>query len=69
MAGPQSALSSVSCPCGHPGPPTFLEWTSSVAHVDYYRCDECGHVWTVAKNAPDGQMRDVTERRVTARQP
>jgi len=38
-----------SCPCRHPCAPTRLEWTSSIAHVDYYRCDECGHVWTVPR--------------------
>ena len=38
-----------SCPCRHPYAPTRLEWTSSIAHVDYYRCDECGHVWTVPR--------------------
>ena len=53
MAVPQSALSPVSCPCGHPGPATYLEWTSSIAHVDYYRCDECGHVWTVQRPLAD----------------
>ena len=51
MAVPQSAL--VSCPCGHSCPPTYLEWTSSVAHVDYYRCDECGHVWNVQRPKAD----------------
>lgn len=53
MADPQSTLVSASCPCGHPGPATYLEWTSSIAHVDYYRCDECGHVWTVQRPLAD----------------
>jgi hypothetical protein len=47
MAVPQSAP--VSCPCGHRSRPNHLEWTSSFAHVDYYRCDECGLVWTVQR--------------------
>ena len=45
----RSALTPASCPCRHPCAPTRLEWTSSIAQVDYYRCDECGHVWTVPR--------------------
>ena len=27
----------------------FLPHVSDAAIVDYYRCDECGHVWTSGK--------------------
>jgi uncharacterized Zn finger protein len=38
----------------------FLEATSEAAWVEYYRCDECGHVWTHDKHKPDSKPRDVT---------
>ena len=32
-----------------------------MALVSYYRCEPCGHVWTVPKNTPDGPpLRHVT---------
>jgi uncharacterized Zn finger protein len=34
-----------------------LAASSQNARVDYYRCDRCGHVWTVDK---EGKSRDVT---------
>jgi uncharacterized Zn finger protein len=34
-----------------------LAASSQHALVDYYRCDRCGHVWTVDKT---GKSRDVT---------
>lgn len=27
-----------------------MGWTNRVAQVDYYRCDKCGHFWTVPKS-------------------
>jgi len=27
--------------------------------VLYYRCDECGHVWTIRKDAPDAPPHTV----------
>jgi hypothetical protein len=41
-----------------PGPacqrdtPRWLEASSKEAQVNYCRCEECGHVWTVPKNDP-----------------
>jgi hypothetical protein len=44
------------CPkCLQPG--RHLAATSANATVDYYRCDRCGHVWTIDKA---GKSRDVT---------
>jgi predicted nucleic acid-binding Zn ribbon protein len=28
--------------------------------VHFYRCDQCGHVWSVLKSSPDGPTTDVT---------
>ena len=39
-----------------------LEMSSQIANVDYYRCDRCGHVWTVPKAGKRGEPRDVTRR-------
>jgi len=38
----------------------LLVETSRIAHVDYYRCDGCGHVWTVSKNDPETPVLHVT---------
>ena len=47
------------CPkCQHDG--RLLEATSQSARVDYYRCDECGHVWSHLKGQPDSPATDVT---------
>ena len=37
-----------------------LDKASQYASVDYYRCDQCGHVWVVEKAR--GAAHDVTER-------
>jgi rubredoxin len=29
-----------------------LDYPSSFAHVNYYRCSQCGHVWTTPKSDP-----------------
>jgi hypothetical protein len=39
----------------------LLESTSSIANVEYYRCDVCGHVWTYEKHNPDAPPKDVTK--------
>jgi hypothetical protein len=39
----------------------LLESASEHAHVWYYRCDKCGHVWNVPKNDPTAPPRPVTE--------
>ena len=47
--GPVPMPSTV-CPiCQHLGP-SLLPTLSREAHVDYFRCEECGHVWTVSKD-------------------
>jgi len=49
------------CPnCGVPTP-RVLEATSKEAVVWYVRCDTCGHVWTVSRDANE-TVHDVTER-------
>jgi transposase-like protein len=41
---------------------SHLAASSEGARVDYFRCDRCGHVWTVDKNDPKAKPRDVTVR-------
>ena len=39
----------IPCPkCAQPG--TYLKGLSHSSSVDYYRCDDCQHVWTVPKD-------------------
>ena len=39
----------IPCPkCAQPG--TYLKGLSHSSSVDYYRCDDCEHVWTVPKD-------------------
>jgi ssDNA-binding Zn-finger/Zn-ribbon topoisomerase 1 len=40
----------------------LLEGASKDAHVDYYRCPICGHVWAHQKGNADAPPKDVTER-------
>jgi uncharacterized Zn finger protein len=37
-----------------------LDGPSELVTVDYYRCAECGHVWTTAKGDPS-TVQHVTE--------
>ena len=47
------------CPrCGRIG--RYLEYTSSVARFDYYRCDECGIVWCLDRSHPNEPPQFVT---------
>jgi hypothetical protein len=47
------------CPnCERVGPRHLAE-SSKDGSVDYYRCDCCGHVWSVAKDATK-RVRHVT---------
>lgn len=39
-------------------PAQYLSASSDSAAVDYYRCERCGHVWTVDKTS--GSRKDVT---------
>ena len=48
------------CPKCQSDNPRFLAGASHEAMVSFYRCDKCGHVWTVSKQDPDGPIRDVT---------
>ena len=48
------------CPdCQHVAP-RWLDGPSTNAVVDYYRCDHCGHVFSVPKDRPNAPSRDVT---------
>jgi len=38
----------------------LLPHSSAGAHVHYYRCEECGHVFHVPHDAPNGPRTDVT---------
>ena len=40
------------CPVCLVPTPRLLEASSEIAHVNYYRCPKCAHVWTVAKDDP-----------------
>jgi rubredoxin len=47
------------CPkCGHTG--RFLPSPSRIAHVNDYRCIECGHVWSHDKDDPAAPAIDIT---------
>jgi transposase-like protein len=39
----------IPCPkCSQPG--IYMKGLSQSSSVDYYRCDDCQHVWTVPKD-------------------
>ena len=39
------------CPaCQFPAPRQLTVLSQLSGTVDYYRCDQCGHVWTVTKD-------------------
>jgi len=38
---------------------------SSIAVVNYFRCEHCGHVWTLPKAGQLGQRHDVTIKRTS----
>ena len=40
------------CPACAQQPPRHLDETSKEAHVNYYRCNSCGHIWTIHKQDP-----------------
>jgi hypothetical protein len=50
-----------SCPCCNATTTRWLEGCSDRAQVDYYRCEECAHVWAVAKDG-SGRITHVTPR-------
>jgi len=46
-------MPTLSCPnCGTPTP-RQLDAPSEWASVKYYRCDKCGHVWTVSRDGKE----------------
>jgi hypothetical protein len=48
------------CPrCDRTG--RFLKDSSSIALVDYYRCDYCGEVWVLDRSDPTKPPRSVTQ--------
>ena len=40
----------------------WLEASSQEAHVNYYRCEQCGHVWTLSKLQTDAKPNAITRR-------
>lgn len=48
------------CPECHTETPRVLDGASRDAYVWYYRCEKCGHVWSIAKSNPDGPIHHVT---------
>jgi hypothetical protein len=49
------------CPkCQNPSP-RWLEEASKKTHVNYYRCEKCGHVCAVPKADPDAPPITVAE--------
>lgn len=47
------------CPTCQRSTPKLLPEASITAIVNYYRCDHCGHVWSVLKVSPHGPHRTV----------
>jgi uncharacterized Zn finger protein len=43
-------MPSRTCPKCRAGAPRLLAVLSEISTVNYYRCDACGHVWTVSKD-------------------
>jgi len=55
------AMSSYPCPhCRQLDGRLLQAGFNDVASVHYYRCDRCGHVWTIPKNQPDAVPTSVT---------
>ncbi len=51
------------CPqCRMPAP-RLLETVSNDAQVNYYRCQVCGHVWTLPKGEMDAVPTAITHRK------
>jgi len=48
------------CPDCRATAPRFLPGSSAYSWVNYYRCDACGHVFSIDVNDPNGPCRDVT---------
>ena len=50
------------CPQCHATDARLLAFNSALAHVNYFRCPKCGHVWNEPKPGDTGSIRDVTPR-------
>jgi DNA-directed RNA polymerase subunit RPC12/RpoP len=47
-----AGLPTLTCPACSRLTPRRLDETSKDAYADYYRCEACGHVWSVNKKDP-----------------
>lgn len=54
------------CPECHSTALRFLPASSSHAIVNYHRCDNCGDVFTVPKEAPDAPTKPITTKATTS---
>ena len=64
IRGNEATRTPVACPhCMDPA--GYQLKMSSIALVNYFRCERCGHVWTLPKPGQDGQRHDVTIQRTT----
>jgi hypothetical protein len=63
------ATSSDNAPCVACGSPMGhrLDLFVSEAWENYFRCWDCGHIWTTPTDGEQGESQDVTERRADAR--
>ncbi|MEP7305976.1 MAG: hypothetical protein ABJA98_10705 [Acidobacteriota bacterium] len=41
----------------------WLDSRSQDAHVNYYRCERCGHVWTLPKGETDLLPTNITHKK------
>jgi hypothetical protein len=53
----------ICCPGCHGTTTRWLEGSSAGSIVDYYRCDMCGHVWSVSKLHPEAPPQTVVRGR------
>jgi hypothetical protein len=60
-------MSGWSCHVCHSRKTRLLYMVSLYCQVDYYRCDGCGHVWTIPKSGDTNARRDVTKRELDER--
>jgi hypothetical protein len=45
-----ASVPTLPCPSCDKPTPRLLDTSSKDAAVNYYRCDHCGHVWTIDKD-------------------
>jgi uncharacterized Zn finger protein len=50
-------------PCPKCGEPTLrlIEAANQIAYVYYYRCEQCGHVWTIPKDNQNAPPTPITQ--------